>query len=245
VSEHVEVSRVGDVLRIVMTRTAKKNALTGAMYDAMRDAIQNADAGAIVIEGADGVFTAGNDIADFLKYSGDFAQSPALRFVQAIASCETPLIAAIDGAAVGVGTTMLLHCDLAYATPGAKFRMPFIDLGVVPEAAATLLLPRRVGMARASELLLLCEPFDSEKAREMGLINAIVAPEDLSEIAMEKACLLAAKPRNAVRNTRKLLRGDATEINERIALEARMFADALRSPEALAAMTAFLSRGKP
>ena len=164
--------------------------------------------------------------------------------MHAVAACQTPLVAAIDGAAVGVGTTMLLHCDLAYATPAARFRMPFIDLGVVPEAAATLLLPRRVGMARASELLLLCEPFDARKALEMGLVNAVVEPGDLERIALEKAQALAAKPRNALRNARKLLRGDAAEITERIDGEARLFAQALRSPEAFAAMTAFLGKGK-
>ncbi len=247
-SGHIGLARDGGVLRVTIARPEKKNALTGDMYDAMRAALEAADAagdiGAIMIEGAGGAFTAGNDIADFLKYSGDFAQSPALRFVRAIAACQTPVVAAVDGVAVGVGTTMLLHCDLAYATPAARFRMPFVDLGVVPEAAASLLLPRRVGLARASELLLLAEGFDARRALEMGLINAIVAADELGAVALDKARALAAKPRAALRATRRLLRGDGVEIAARIEEEARLFAQALGSPEALAAMTGFLARAK-
>lgn len=245
-SEHIRVEREGDILRVVMARAEKKNAITGAMYDALRGALETADAspeiGAVVIEGSDGVFTAGNDIGDFLSHAGDFAESPALRFVRAISACDTPVVAAVDGAAVGVGTTMLLHCDLVYATARARFRLPFVDLGVVPEAAATLLLPWRLGMARASELLLLAEPFDGARAHELGLINAIVEPADLSRVAMEKARALAAKPRAALRNTRKLLRGDWHTVAERVETEARHFAAALRSPEAIAAMTAFMAK---
>ncbi len=243
-SEHVAISRDGAVLRIVLARPEKKNALTGAMYDALRGALESADAGgdvdAILIEGSGGAFTAGNDLNDFLTYKGDFALSPALRFVRAIAACQTPLVIAVDGVAVGVGVTMLLHADLIYATPAARFRMPFIDLGVVPEAAATLLLPARIGHSRAAELLMLAEAFDAARALELGLINAIVATDDLAHVALGKAKALAAKPRNALRETRRLMRGDTAPVAERIETEARLFAQALRSPEALAAMTAFL-----
>ena len=243
-SAPVEVSRDGDVLRIVLARPEKKNALTGAMYDTMRAALESADAGndvrVILIEGSGGAFTAGNDLNDFLTYKGDFGMSPALRFVRAIAACETPIVIAVDGVAVGVGVTMLLHADLIYATPAARFRMPFIDLGVVPEAAATLLLPARIGHARAAELLMLGEPFDAERALELGLVNAVVPADDLAAVALAKARSLAAKPRNALRETRRLMRGDTAPVAERIETEARLFAQALRSPEAFAAMTAFL-----
>ena len=243
-SEHVRITRDGDTRVITIVRPEKRNALTGAMYDAMREALESAEeVGAIVIEGAGGAFTAGNDVGDCLKYTGDFSRSPALRVVRAIASCPTPLVAAVDGVAVGVGTTMLLHCDLVYASPAARFRMPFIDLGVVPEAAASLLLPRRVGLARASEMLMLGEGFDAGQALAMGLVNGVCEADDLSRVAREKARALAAKPRGALRETRRLLRGDQDEIARRIEDEAKLFASALRSPEAMAALMAFMSRG--
>ena len=247
-SGQIDVSRDGAALRVVMARPEKKNALTGAMYDAMIDALKTAEdddaIGALVVEGAGGDFTAGNDLNDFLSYEGDFAGSPPLSFVRAIARFPKPLVLAIDGVAVGVGATMLLHCDLAYATPRARFRMPFVDLGVVPEAAATWLLPRRIGMARASELLLLCEPFDAARALEWGLLNAVVAAADLSRVAMEKARELAGKPRGAVAATRRLLRGDVEETARRVEAEASLFAAALRSPEAIGAMRAILAKTK-
>ena len=150
----VIVARDDKILRVTMNRPAKKNALTGAMYDAMREALELADRDdnirAVLLTGTDGVFTAGNDIGDFLAGTRDEHGSPALRFIHTIALCDTPIIAAVEGNAVGVGTTMLFHCDLVYAAPSAKFRMPFIDLGLVPEAASSMTVPLRVGMATPS-----------------------------------------------------------------------------------------------
>lgn len=247
-SEHIQVARQDGVLRLVMARPEKKNALTGAMYDTMRHALDEAmgdgSIGVVLFEGAGGAFTAGNDLNDFLSYAGDFSNSPALNFVRAVAAFAKPMVAAVDGVAVGVGATMLLHCDLVYATPAARFRMPFVDLGVVPEAAASLLLPRRIGMARASEILLLGEMFDANHACEMGLINAVVPAAELSSVGLDKAKALARKPRSALLAARALMRGDSDEVARRVEVEATAFAAALRTPEALVAMQAFFARGK-
>jgi enoyl-CoA hydratase/carnithine racemase len=245
-SGEILVERNGRVARLVMSRPDRKNALTGAMYESMIAALRDAEGddrvGAFMIEGAGGDFTAGNDLNDFLNDAGDFAAMPPLAFIRVLARFAKPLVLAIDGAAVGVGATMLLHCDLAYATARARFRMPFVDLGVVPEAAATLLLPRRIGMARASELLLLCEPFDGARALDLGLVNALAEPADLARTAFEKAAALAAKPAGAIAATRRLLRGDGDAVARRVDEEAAAFAAALRSPEAMNAMRAFFAK---
>lgn len=247
-TDHVDVQRCGAVARITLNRPEKKNALTTAMYrhliDAMQAAQSESGCGAILIEGAGGSFTAGNDIGDFLASAGRPEGMAALEFVRAISVCALPVVAAVDGVAVGVGTTMLLHCDLVYAAPSAMFRMPFVDLGVVPEAAASLLVPARFGRQQASELLLLCEPFDVARAHVMGLVNAVVPAGELSAHALERAQALAAKPREALRLTRDLMRGDPVAIAARIDLEAQMFGERLRSAEARDAMVAFMSRGK-
>ena len=246
-SELVTIRREGAVERITLARPDKKNALTTAMYQRMIEAISlaqtDSSCGAILIEGSGGSFTAGNDIADFLSHvgQGGFA---ALDFVRAIARCELPLVAAVEGVAVGIGTTMLFHCDLVYAAPSAFFRMPFVDLGLVPEAAASLLVPARVGRVTASELLLLGVSFDAERARDLGIINDIVPAASLSAHAMQRATALAAKPRMAVHLTRKLLRGDEEAILARIEDEARIFTERLQSPEARQAMTAFMTKSK-
>ncbi|MBV8851447.1 MAG: enoyl-CoA hydratase/isomerase family protein [Methylobacteriaceae bacterium] len=244
----VVVTRDGNILRIAMNRPAKKNALTGAMYKAMQDALELADRDddirALLLTGSDGVFTAGNDIGDFLAGTRDAHGSPALRFITAIALCDTPIVAAVEGNAVGVGTTMLFHCDLVYAAPSAKFRMPFIDLGLVPEAAASLMVPLRVGMAKASEWLLLGEAFDAEEAYRVGVVNKVVPPGELIEVALDAAMRLAAKPKQALAATRRLMRGDRQAIRAQIAAESKEFAAALESPEAKAAFSAFLAKAK-
>ena len=248
-SNHVLTRRDGDVLRLVLARPEKKNALTADMYEALIHALEVAamdkSVGALMIEGSGGSFTAGNDIADFIAHaSGGGSDMAALRFVRAIAASDVPIVAAVDGVAVGVGTTMLLHCDLVYASPAAKFRMPFVDLGLVPEAGASLLLPARVGLARASELLMLGDAFGAEAAREMGIVNAVIEPPALFEQALEKARALAAKPRNALRTTRKLIRGDRAAVLARIDEEAVAFAAAMASDEARAAFMAFMTKNK-
>jgi enoyl-CoA hydratase/carnithine racemase len=244
----VIVARDDKILRITMNRPAKKNALTGAMYDAMREALQLADRDenvrAVLLAGTDGVFTAGNDIGDFLAGTRDEHGSPAFRFITAIAQCDTPIVAAVEGNAVGVGTTMLFHCDLVYAAPSAKFRMPFIDLGLVPEAASSMTVPLRVGIAKASEWLLLGDAFDVHEAHRCGVVNGVVPAGELIETALDAAKRLAAKPAQALDATRRLMRGDRQAIGGQMAAESKEFAAALESPEAKAAFSAFLARAK-
>ncbi|MBV9394070.1 MAG: enoyl-CoA hydratase [Methylobacteriaceae bacterium] len=244
----VIVARDDKILRITINRPAKKNALTGAMYEAMREALELADRDknirAVLLTGTDGVFTAGNDIGDFLAGTRDEHGSPAFRFITAIAQCDTPIVAAVEGNAVGVGTTMLFHCDLVYAAPSAKFRMPFIDLGLVPEAASSLTVPLRVGMAKASEWLLLGDMFDAHEAHRWGVINAVVSAGELIDTALNAAKRLAAKPSQALVATRRLMRGDRQAIRAQMAAESKEFAAALESPEAKAAFSAFLAKAK-
>jgi enoyl-CoA hydratase/carnithine racemase len=244
----VSVQREGAVLRITLMRPEKKNALTSAMYLAMIAALHDAQddpaIGAVLLEGSGGSFTAGNDIGDFLAQAGKPEALAALDFVRAVARCDVPIVAAVEGVAVGIGTTVLFHCDLVYAAPDARFRMPFVDLALVPEAAASLLVPARVGRVRAAELLLLCEAFGAEQALDFGMINAIVPNEALGATALARAQALAAKPREAVRLTRRLLRGDDTAILARIEEEATLFAQRLSSTETQAIMAAFMARAK-
>jgi enoyl-CoA hydratase/carnithine racemase len=220
-SGHVVVAREGPVLRLTLCRPNKKNALTGEMYDALTDALRGAEGdstiGAVLMSGSGGAFCAGNDIADFLSASSSAAEAPSLRFVRAIASCKTPLVAAVEGVAIGVGTTLCLHCDLVYAAPSALFRMPFVDLGLVPEAASSLLLPQRIGLARASELLMLGDAFGAEQALRFGLVNAIVATEDLLAHALSRRSGWRLS-RAALAATRRLIRGDTTRILPRLTL---------------------------
>jgi enoyl-CoA hydratase/carnithine racemase len=248
----VEVIRDGDVLVATLNRPEKKNALTGAMYRALREALMSASAdagiGAVLVTGAGGAFCAGNDIGDFLAEA--LAASEGARtgaggeFIRTLARFDKPLVAAVEGAAVGVGTTMCLHCDLVYAAPSARFAMPFVNLGLVPEAGASMLVPRRFGLGVASELLLLGEAIDARRAHEIGLVNAVVEPEALKAHALGKAKALAAKPRAALLATRKLMRGDAEALYAHMEEELAAFARALKSPEARAAFEAFAGRGK-
>lgn len=243
---HIKIARAGAVLSITFDRPEKKNALSGAMYLAATKVLQDAgfdpSIGAILFAGAGGVFTAGNDLGDFLDADSWEGEFPAFTFIKAVASCETALVAAIDGVAVGIGATMMLHCDLVYVAPETLFRLPFVDLGVVPEAACSLLLPRRIGMAKASEFLLLGESFGPEEAVRLGLANRILPQSELHTFAAAQAQKLAEKPRAALAITRRLLRGERSAILARIEEESRLFAAALRSEEAHAAITSFLEK---
>ena len=251
-SEFVRVRREGAVCCMTLARPEKKNALTSAMYEALiaafAEASREQSVGALLIAGSQGVFTAGNDIADFL--SGAFAaaasnaDSPGVKFIRALATLDKPLVAAIEGPAGGIGATLCFHCDLVYAAPSARFHMPFVNLGLVPEAGSSLLAPQRFGAARAAEFLLLAEPFDAEAARELGLVNAIVEPEALLPHALAKAQALAAKPREAMLATRRLLRGDPAALLARMDEELSLFDERLRSPEARAAFVAFMGKAK-
>lgn len=242
----VRIERAGSVLSVTFDRPEKKNALSRAMYLSATEALRHADAelsiGAVVFRGSGGVFTAGNDIADFLEPDAEPEEFPAFTFIKALAACETPIVAAIEGLAIGIGATMVLHCDLVYAAPETIFRMPFVDLGVVPEAASSLLLPRRIGMAKSAEFLLLGEPFDAAEALRLGLVNRVVPASELYAFAAERAAQIAAKPRAAIAATRRLMRGDRAEVLARIEEEAQLFAAALRSDEARAAFAAFLGK---
>ena len=248
-TDNIEIAREGAVLSAAFARPEKKNAITGAMYEALIEAFDTAERdpeiGALVLTGKGGVFTAGNDIADFLAVAmHEAGEFPAWRFVSKLAEFEKPLVAAVDGLAIGVGTTLCFHCDLVYATPEARFQMPFVDLGLVPEAGSSLLAPQRFGRAKAAELLLLGEPFDGEEALKLGLVNARLPQDRLLKHAMEKAAALAAKPRAALLATRRLMRGDPEVLKARMAEESRAFSLALKSPEAHAAFQAFLAGGR-
>ncbi len=251
-SELVRIRREGGVSCVTLARPEKKNALTGAMYEslvaAFAEASREENVGALLLAGSQGVFTAGNDIGDFL--SGAFAAaasnavSPGVEFIRALATFDKPLVAAIEGPAVGIGTTLCFHCDLVYAAPSARFQMPFVNLGVVPEAGSSLLAPLRFGAARAAQYLLLAEPFDAKTAHDLGLVNAIVEPGALLAHALANAQALAAKPREAMLATRRLLRGDQSALLARMDEELRLFHERLHSPEARAAFTAFMQRPK-
>lgn len=246
----VLTERSDGLLRIELNRPEKKNALTIAMYRALGDALQaaSADAGvrAVLLHGRAEVFSSGNDVADFLAEPPRGEDFAPFRFLRVLGHFDKPLVAAVGGAAIGIGTTMLLHCDLVYAAPGARFQLPFASLGLVPEAASSLLLPRLAGWQKAAELLMLGEPFTAETAREIGLVNELVAPERLIESAMAKARALAAKPPAALRATKALMKqGLIAGIDDAMTRELREFTERLRSPEAKEAFAAFLEKRKP
>ncbi|MBV9111818.1 MAG: enoyl-CoA hydratase/isomerase family protein [Hyphomicrobiales bacterium] len=242
----VTISREDGVVVIAMTRPAKKNALTQAMYDTMRAALEegakDARSGAMLLTGSDGVFTAGNDIHDFLSRQGAPSESAGLRFIKALAAFEKPLVAAVDGLAIGIGTTMLLHCDLVYASPSASLKIPFVDLGLTPEGGSSVLLARRCGLARASELMLLGEAISAERAESFGLVNAIVPAQELLAHALAKAKALAGKPPAALAASRRMMRGDTCELLAVMDQEGREFANRLAMPEARASLLAFTNK---
>ena len=200
---------------------------------------------AIVFAGGAGVFCAGNDIADFLQAGAKgLSGSPALQFIRKIATCTVPMIAAVDGLAIGIGTTMTLHCDLVYASPRAVFKMPFVDLGLVPEAGASLLVPARFGMGKATEMLMLGDAFDAGEAQRIGLVNAMIAPDQLLAHALAQAERLAAKPGEALAATRRLMRGDIAALSARIETEIEAFSKGMQSAEARQIFAAFLAKSK-
>jgi enoyl-CoA hydratase/carnithine racemase len=247
-SEHVRVERDGPVLAITLARPERRNAITVAMYSALAEAIEAArEARIITISGEGQDFAAGNDLGDFLEVRpGGDDEIAVWRFLRALVGCETPLIAAVHGNCVGIGTTMLLHCDLAIAEEGTRFSMPFVDLGLVPEAGSSLLLPRLAGRRGAARYLLLGESFGVDEARSIGLISHRAAAGELEAALSEIVDRLLAKPAEALRATQRLLRhGARSEIRERMRLESSLFAERLGSPEAKQAISAFLEKRKP
>ena len=238
------------IVTIEFNRPAKKNAITAAMYQALADALKSAEADsairAIVFCGKPEIFTAGNDLEDFMKNPPHGDASPVFQFLHVISHAQKPIVAAVRGAAVGIGTTMLLHCDLVYAGASAKFSMPFTQLGLCPEAASSLLFPQMVGYHRAAEKLLLGESFGAEEAFSMGLVNRVLADDAVLDHAMKQAGKLAALPASSIRTTRKLMKGDATPaVEARMTTEGEAFRGMLSSPEAREAFDAFFAKRKP
>jgi len=249
-TQHVSTELHDRILRVELSRPEKKNALTGEMYRALSDALGRADSDAgvraVLIHGKPDCFCAGNDLADFLHRPPEEGEPPPLVFLARIAAARKPLVAAVGGPAVGIGTTMLLHCDFVYAAPGTRFQLPFVPLGIVPEAASTLLLPMIAGHRRAAELLLLGQPFDAAKAVAAGIVTAVVPEAELLEHALGVARALAALPPASVRLTKELMkRGVAAAVTERMEAEGRLFRERLSSPEAVEAFTAFFEKRKP
>jgi enoyl-CoA hydratase/carnithine racemase len=247
---NILTDRDGAILRIGIHRPEKKNALTAAMYLGLADALIAAEADAAVrvmlLHGTDEVFTAGNDLNDFLADPPRSNDSGVARFLRALVETKKPLVAAVAGPAVGVGTTMLLHCDLVYAADNARFALPFVSLGLCPEAASSYLLPMVAGYQRAAQLLLLGEPFDAPSAREFGLVTEVVAPGELMNVAMNTARKLAGLPPLAVRVTKALMkRGLRQGIDEHMVEELQHFIVRLDSPEAKEAFSAFLEKRRP
>ena len=249
-TDHVTVTDEGPIRVVRMNRADKKNALTNAMYERLTDALETAGSNdavrCIVIAGVPGAFTAGNDLQDFLAIatSTEGLARPVRNFLPALVHCGKPMVAAVSGVAVGIGTTMLFHCDHVVASREARFVTPFTSLGLIPEAASSLIAPRMMGHARAFSLLVMGRPLDAAQAREAGLVNTVVAPEDVDAEAMKTARDLAALPPGAVAISRRLLRGWRDELIARIDEEAELFKERLKSPEAREAFEAFLNRAR-
>ena len=239
------VERDGPVMTVTLARPAKRNAFTAAMYDAFADALEalagDAALRCLVVRAEGGTFSAGNDLNDFLGQEGFDESTPVVRVLRALAAADKPILAAVDGAAVGIGTTLLLHCDLVYATPGARFAVPFAALGLVPEAASSRLLVELLGHRRAMAMFLLGETLDAEAARDAGLVNELVAPEALDARVAEAARAVAALPEGAVRATRALCRAAPASIDETVGRENARFAERLAAPETRAAIEAVLA----
>jgi enoyl-CoA hydratase/carnithine racemase len=248
---HIQTEITDGVLRITIDRPEKKNALTSAMYDALADAVEQGEASPevrVMLLHANGdSFTAGNDLEDFVAnpWEGN-AVPPALRFIAVMSGAKKPLVASIHGSAVGIGVTILLHCDLVYAADNAKLVMPFVNLGIVPEAGSTVLLPALVGHQRASELLLLGAPISAQRAYELGLVNMVVPLDTCLATALNAAQMLAEKPAAAVCATKALLKKtNAAELQRAISEEVEVLKERLQSPETREALTAFLQKRKP
>jgi len=249
-TEHVIVKDEGPIRIIRMNRPEKKNALTFAMYDAMSEAITSAGGSSpircLMICGVPGAFSAGNDLGDFMKAAtgGGGLGNSIINFLHVLARCERPLVAAVTGVAVGIGTTMMLHCDYAVAASDARFTTPFVALGLVPEAASSLIAPRLMGHRRAFELLVMGKPFSGEEAKAAGLVNQVAPADQVEAEAMKAAQHIAALPPEGVALSRRLMKGTPDEVVARIEEEAATFGHRLQSAEARAAFAAFFARKK-
>jgi enoyl-CoA hydratase/carnithine racemase len=247
-TDHILVSQAGGVCELRLNRPEKRNAITFAMYDSLWDAVVRAEADdsvrAILLSGAGASFTAGNDLADFMNRPSSGAEHGPVRFIRLLPKIHKVLIAAVHGSTVGIGVTMLLHCDLVLAARSARLSMPFVKLGLVPEAASSLLLPRLIGHQRAAELLLLGTPIDSATALNYGLVNRVVEDDVLLEEARTLARTVAEQPAGALRATKQLLRSESG-VTARIEEERQAFEERLVSAEFKAAAQAFFGKGRP
>jgi enoyl-CoA hydratase/carnithine racemase len=250
----IKTATLNGVATIEIARPEKKNALTVAMYQAMADALRAAVADsalrAVLITGQPGIFTSGNDIEDFMSRQpgegSDAMASPVFQFMRALIECDKPVVAAVTGAAIGIGTTMLLHCDFVYVSDEARLAMPFVSLGLVPEFASSLLVPQLMGHTRAAEKLMLGDPFTPEQAVDCGIANAVLPLAEVVNHARRIAERFNGLPPGAVREAKQLMRGPQRELMlKTIATEGALFAKRLRSPEAMEAFQAFFQKRKP
>ncbi|MFZ4617350.1 MAG: enoyl-CoA hydratase-related protein [Rectinemataceae bacterium] len=246
----ITVSVDSRIMAVRIDRPAKRNAIDLDMYRRMADALAEADADpgvrVILFEGSAGNFTSGNDLSDFRDPTALDADSPVFHFIEALVSARKPLVAAVEGLAIGIGVTMLLHFDLVYAGEGSRFQLPFVGLGLCPEAGSSQLLPLAAGYRLAAELFLLGEPFDAAAAQRAGIVNEVVPTGQAGQVARQKAQKVAAQPAAAVRLAKELLRrGERQSLGATIRLEAEHFREGLRSPEAAEALAAFAGRRSP
>lgn len=250
-TDFVQTDINNQVLTVRISRPERKNALTHAMYTALGDAIEQAEADAgircVLFTGSDECFTAGNDLTDFASgLPGDFKETPVGRFLFLLANATKPVVASVNGPAVGIGTTMLLHCDMVFAGHNAGFKMPFASLGLCPEGGSSLLLPSWLGRVRAAELLMLGETFSADHADRLGLINRVCEPGETEATALEACQKLANQPPAAIRATKQLLSGPThEELTATMLAEGKLFSERLKSPEAAEAFGAFLQKRKP
>ena len=246
----IKTATLNGVATVEIARPEKKNAITQAMYQQMADAIDAAAADnavrAVLITGQPGIFTSGNDIEDFMQRPPGNLESPAFAFMKALMGCDKPVIAAVTGAAIGIGTTLLLHCDFVYVSDEARLAMPFVSLGLVPEFASSLIVPQLMGNARAAEKILLGDPFTGADAVECGIANAVLPAGEVVNHARRIAERFNALPPGAVRETKKLLRRNGSaQVLEAITTEGTIFAQRLQSPEAKEAFSAFFQKRRP
>lgn len=249
-NDHVVVEKAAGVCTITFNRPEKKNAFTLAMYTRLVEALEDAETDrgvrCILFTGSGGVFTAGNDLFDFMNNPPADFNSPPLRFLHVLHDAQKPIVVAVNGVAVGIGVTMLLACDLVYASDQATFKMPFVSLGLVPEGASSLLLPRMAGHAHAAEALLLGEAFKADQARDLGIVTRVVAHDELLDFARAQAHKLVALPAASVRASKKLMRAhDKDAVKKALTDEVMVFAERLGSPEAVEAFQAFFEKRKP
>jgi enoyl-CoA hydratase/carnithine racemase len=246
----IKTAVIDGVATIEIARPEKKNAITGAMYTALANALDAAREDpavrAVLLTGQPGIFTSGNDIEDFVQRPASLEQAPSFAFMKALMGCDKPVVAAVTGAAIGIGTTMLLHCDFVYVSDEARLAMPFVSLGVVPEFGSSLIVPQLMGNARAAEKLLLGDPFTGADAVECGIANAVLPADEVVRHARRVAERFSALPPGAVRETKRLLRRARTAaLLETIAAEGQVFGQRLQSPEAKEAFSAFFEKRKP